>query len=100
LGYARDFVGARGSSLVERVDDIRRRVWGVVGLGFRRGATAALLIGELRTDCDLLRVIGPLLALLDKMLKEMLEDYDNAVSHVVHRLPVDDIIRSAPEPTF
>lgn len=85
---------------MERVDDIPRRVWGVFGLGFRRGATTVLLIGELRTDCDLLGVIGPPLALLDKRLKEMLEDYDNAVSRVVHRLPVDDIICSAPEPTF
>lgn len=59
-----------------------------------------LLIEELRTDCDLLGVIGPLSALLDKRLKEMLEDYDNAVSRVVHRLHVDDIIRSAPKPTF
>jgi hypothetical protein len=53
LGRALDFIGARGSSLVERVDDVPCRVRGIVGLGARGGAPATLLVGELRTCCDL-----------------------------------------------
>jgi|UPI000221C7F1 hypothetical protein len=100
LSRALDFVGARGSSLVERVDDVPRRVRGVVGLGVHWGATMALLIEELRTSYDLEGVIGPPSALPDNGLIEMLDHFDNTASHVVHRLYVDDIIHNTPDPAL
>jgi hypothetical protein len=63
-------------------------------------AATVLLVGELRTGCDLYEVVGPPSVLLDKGTKEMLEYYDNASSHVVHRLSVGDIVRTAPNPTL
>lgn len=65
-----------------------------------RGATVMLLVGELQTDCSLREVVSPLLALLDEGLKEMMKFYDEAASRIVHRLFVDDIVRSAPDPTL
>jgi hypothetical protein len=53
LGRALDFVGARGSSLVERVNNVPRCVRSTIGLGARRGAIAALLVGGFKTGCNL-----------------------------------------------
>jgi hypothetical protein len=95
LGEALDFVGALGSSLAERLDDIPYRIWDVVGFDVCQGAAMTLLFGELYSNCSLREVIGPPSALLDEGLGEMLEYYDEAVSHVVRRLSIDDIVRSA-----
>lgn len=67
---------------------------GVVGFGVHQGATAALLVGELRSDCSLREVIGPPSALSDEGLEEMLECYDEVTSRVVHSLSMDDIVHS------
>jgi hypothetical protein len=31
---------------------------------------------------------------------EVLERYDNAASHVIHRLSIDEFIRDTPDPTL
>jgi hypothetical protein len=54
-----------------------------------------MLVGELLTNYSLREVVGPPSALLDEGLKEMLECYDKATSRIIHRLSVDDIVRSA-----
>lgn len=100
LGRALDFVRAHGSSLVDHLDNIPHRVRGIVALSVHRGVAVALLVWELKIGCELQDVVGPPLALPDKGLKEMLEYYDNAARCVVHRLSVDDIVHSAPDPTL
>ena len=98
LGQALDFVRAHGFSLTERLDNVPCRIGGVVCLDMHRGATTALLVGELQTGCSLREVVGPPLALSDEGLKEMMKFYDEAASCVVHRLFVDDIVHNAPDP--
>lgn len=70
----------------------------VVVLGARRGAVTVLLIGELRTDCDLKEVLGPPSALSKECLMGVLERYDDAVSCVIHRLSVDEVVRDTLHP--
>ena len=54
----------------------------------------ALLVGELQSGCSLREVVDHLSMLLDQGLEEMLETYDEAASHIVHRLSVDNIIHN------
>lgn len=59
LGEALDFVGARISSLAERLDNAMCRVRIVVSFGVRRGAVTALLVGEIWSSYSLREVFGP-----------------------------------------
>jgi hypothetical protein len=67
------------------------RIRDIVGFGV---ADVALLVGELQSGCSLREVVDHPSTLLDQGLEEMLEIYDEASSHIVHRLSVDNIIRN------
>lgn len=86
FGHALDFVGARGSSLVEHLDNVPCRDWGVIGFGVWQDISVVLLVAELPIVCSLQEVVGPPLALPDEGLKEMLECYDKVASRIVRML--------------
>ena len=52
-------------------------------------------LGALVRRCSLQEVVSPPSTLPDEVLKEMLECYDEAANRVIHRMSVDDIVRSA-----
>lgn len=66
LGQTLDFVGACGSFLAKRLDNVPCRVRGVVAFSVRRGAAMALLVGELQSGCSLREVVEPPSTLIDE----------------------------------
>lgn len=52
-GQVSDYVGARGSSLVEHLNNVPCHIYDIVDLGVHHGATVVLLVGELRSGCGL-----------------------------------------------
>jgi hypothetical protein len=95
LGHISDYVEACGSYLVEHLDNIMCRIHDIIDFGIHRGATMALLVGELRFGCVLQDVVGPPSSLSNEGLEDALEGYDEATICVVHRLYVDDVVCSA-----
>lgn len=76
------YVGARGSSLVECLDNIPCHIRDIDDFSVHRGADVAPLVGELRFVCGLWVVISPLSSLLDEELVDVLEGYDEVASHL------------------
>jgi hypothetical protein len=89
-----NFVWSRDSSLVGRLDDVPRCIWGVVGLGAHQGAVMTLLVEELWTGHNLQVVMGPPLALPDKGPREVFEYNKDAAGHIVHRLSKKNIVHN------
>lgn len=76
-----DYVGARGSSLVEHLDNVLCHIRDIVDFGIHRGTVVALLVGELWSGYGLRDVVSPPLSLSDEGVDNMLEGFDEAVSH-------------------
>lgn len=53
LGQALDFVGVRGSSLEEHLDNVPCRDRGVIGFGVWQGISVVLHVAELLIVCSL-----------------------------------------------
>lgn len=88
------YVGARGSSLVERLDNISCIIQDIINFSVYV-AVIALVIEELHSSCGLQDVVDFPLDVLDDGLDDVLEGYVEAASHVVARLSADDIVRKA-----
>jgi hypothetical protein len=67
----------------------------IADFGVHRGATAALLMGEVYSDCILRDIVGPPSPLLYKGMDDLLEGFDELASHVVLRVSAHDIVCGA-----
>jgi hypothetical protein len=78
-----DYVESHGSSLVELLDNARCHIWDIVDCSIHRGATVALLVGDLRFDCGLWDVVGPPSSLSNKGLEDVLEGFNEVASRIM-----------------
>lgn len=60
LGMLLDYVGARNTSHVERLDNASCRIQDIVDFGVHRGAAVVLLMGEIFSCFRLQDIIDPL----------------------------------------
>lgn len=75
-GQIIEFVGARGSSLVECLDNISCHVLDIVDFGIHRGAVVVLLIRELQPGYSLWDIFV-------QWVENILKGYDE-VAHLQH----------------
>lgn len=95
MGQLLDYVGAYDTSLVECLAIAPCCIRDIADFGVHRGATMALLMGEVCSGCSLWDIVGPPSPLSDKGMEDLLEGFDEMSSHIMLRLSAHDIVCGA-----
>lgn len=70
--------------MVDHVDNVSCRVRDIFDFSVHRGATVAMLVGEICSSCSLRDIVGPPSSLLDGGLENMLAGFDEVASRIMH----------------
>jgi hypothetical protein len=95
LGQLLDYIRARGTSLVECLDNASCCIRDIADFGVHRGVAVALLMREICSSCRLRDIVNPPSSILGERLEDMLEGYDEMVSRVVLRVSTHYIAHDA-----